>query len=125
MATMDRFKEVLQRGCLPEALGGEALTAQWKYDFLTAVHTMEEVESVTAALKKRAAKRGNLKEKLIATCRTNLQKITQKEELTAKDIEEALKILYAFRQELLPIEGEERSEKAIAKLVADGVSAGR
>ena len=42
---------------------------------------------------------------------------------SAKGIEETIKILAACRLELLPLEGEERAEKALAKLVADGITA--
>ncbi len=125
MATVDRFKDIVKKGHLPEEQGGQALTAQMKYDCLAAAHTMEQILELAAAFEKRAKKRDSLREKLSATTRKALQKLMDSEEAFSrtKDIDAAINILAACRTELLMMEGEELSEKALKKIIADGITA--
>lgn len=125
MATIDRFKDMLKQGHLPKEQGGQALTAQTKYDFLAAVHTMDQLQALEAAFDKRAQKRATLQEKLLATSRATLQKLLEDEEGLAslRDLDAAIKVLTACRTELLTIETEQRTEKALAKFIADGITA--
>ncbi|MBR3621816.1 MAG: hypothetical protein IKN43_00495, partial [Selenomonadaceae bacterium] len=64
MSTMERFQAVVKEGALPGELGGASLTAQAKYDFLAAYHSMEQLTAVIEAIEKRKKKRENLKEKI-------------------------------------------------------------
>ena len=125
MSTIDRFKDILKKGRLPEEQGGQALTAQMKYDCLAAAHTMDQILELAAAFEKRAKKRDSLREKLSATTRKALQKLLDSEAAFSrtKDIDAAINVLAACRAELLTMEGEEQSEKALKKLIADGITA--
>ena len=125
MATIDRFKDILKKGHLPEEQGGQALTAQTKYDFLAAAHTMDQILELAATLEKRAKKRESLREKLAQTSRKALQKLMDNEEgfTRAKEVDAALGVLTACRTELAAIEGEEQAEKVLKKIIADGITA--
>lgn len=125
MATIDRFKDILKQGRLPEEQGGQPLTAQTKYDFLAAAHTMDQILELTATLEKRAKKRSSLREKLAATSRKALQKLMDHDDgfSRVKDVDAAINVLTACRTELLALEGEEQSEKALKKIIADGITA--
>ncbi len=127
MATADRFKECLKSGKLPAELGGKALNAQTKYDYLAAVHTMEQIEALAEAIKARGKKRKVLKDKLLESTRNTLQGILDDEKSlqTVKGLDSAIKVLMACRVEFMRLEGEEQESKALGKLIEDGVSAGR
>lgn len=126
MAVMERFQEILKSGELPKDLGGARLPAQAKYDFLAALHTMEQLTAVIEALEKRKKKRETFKGKMIETCKKNLTKILEDGAISSsKDMEKAIEVLKACKNELVNIEAEETADKGIAKLVSDGVSAGR
>ena len=125
MATIDRFKDILKSGHLPKEQGGQALTAQTKYDFLAAAHTMDQILELTATLEKRAKTRASLREKLAATSRKSIQKLMDSENgfSRIKELDAALKVLTACRMELAAMEGEEQAEKALKKIIADGITA--
>lgn len=125
MSTIDRFKDILKQGHLPEEQGGQALTAQTKYDFLAAAHTMDQILELSATLEKRAKKRASLREKLTQTSRKAIQKLLDSPEgfSRAKDVDAALSVLTACRMELSAMEGEEQAEKALKKIIADGITA--
>lgn len=127
MATIDRFKECLKTGKLPKELGGKALDAQTKYDFLAAVHTMDQIEALAENLKARAKKREALKQKLVESTRSTLQGMLDDEDglNTAKKLEDAMKVLEACCIELSKLEGADHDAKAVGKMIQDGVSAGR
>ena len=125
MSTIDRFREMLKNGHLPEDQGGQALTAQTKYDFLAAAHTMDQILELAEALEKRAKKRASLREKLDATSRKALQKLIDSDTgfSRAKEVDSAISVLTACRAELLVMEGEEKAEKSLKKIIADGITA--
>ncbi len=125
MAVMERFQQILKDGALPKDMGGASLPAQAKYDFLAALHSMEQLTNVIEALEKRKKKRETFKGKIVDTCKKNLSKLLEGEINSSKDVEKAIDVLKACRQELTAMEAEESADKAIAKLVEDGVSAGR
>ena len=125
MATIDRFKDILKQGRLPEDQGGQPLTAQTKYDFLAAAHTMDQILELTATLEKRAKKRDSLREKLAQTSRKAIQKLLDSEEgfSRVKDVDATISVLTACRMELSTMDGEEQAEKALKKIIADGITA--
>ena len=125
MSTMERFQAVIKEGGLPEDLGGARLSAQAKYDFLAAYHSMEQLTAVIDAIEKRKKKRETLKTKILSTVKKSLTQLLEGEFSSVKDVDKAADILNACQKELLALDGEAASDKAIAKLVQDGVSAGR
>ena len=125
MAVMERFQQILKDGALPKDMGGANLPAQAKYDFLAALHSMEQLTNVIEALEKRKKKRETFKGKIVDTCRKNLSKLLEGAINSSKDVDKAIEVLKACKQELTAMEAEEAADKAIAKLVEDGVSAGR
>jgi len=125
MATMERFQAVIKEGELPSELGGARLSAQAKYDFLAALHSMEQLTAVIEAIDKRKKKRETLKEKIIGTTKKSVSKLIEGDFSSIKDIEKIIEILEVCKKELMMIECEALSDKAIGKLVVDGISAGR
>jgi len=125
MATIDRFKDILKQGKLPKEQGGQALTPQSKYDFLAAVHTMDQIEQLAEAIETRSKKRAALRKKFEETSRTALQSFLEKEDAfsNTKNIEAALKVLLTCHSEFLKMEGEEQEERALGKLIQDGITA--
>lgn len=125
MAVIERFQQILKEGSLPKDMGGAGLPAQAKYDFLAALHSMEQLTNVIETLEKRKKKRNTFKGKIIDTCKKNLVKLSEGEITSSKDVDKAIEVLKACKQELTAIEAEETADKAISKLVEDGVSAGK
>lgn len=125
MAVMERFNEIIKEGALPKDMGGALLPAQAKYDFLAAYHSMEQLSAVIESLEKRKKKRATFKGKIVDTCKKSLAKLTEGDISSSKDLEKAIEVLEACKKELNAIEAEEAADKAIGKLVVDGVSAGR
>ena len=126
MATIDRFKTALRIGI--SFKDGEnliPLTAQMKYDYLAAVHTMDQLTNLHNELEDRKKRRDALREKLSDSCRKSLKKIADGEEvLNVKHLDSAIKGLMEFRDELVKMESIERESERLAKLIEDGVSAG-
>jgi len=125
MAVMERFESIIKEGALPKEMGGASLSAQAKYDFLAALNSMRQLTDVIESLEKRKKKRTTFKGKIIDTCKKSLAKLTQSEITTSKDVDKAIEVLEACKKELMNMEAEETADKAIAKLVEEGVSAGR
>ena len=125
MATIDRFRDALKSGKLPEDQGGQALTAQTKYDFLAAVHSMEQLEDLIAVRALRAKKREALRKKFVETSRATLQGFLEKEDglSDVKAIDATIKVLMACRDEFLKLAGEEQEDRILGKAVQDGVTA--
>ena len=124
MSTLDRFKDVLAEGYLPDELGGSKLTAQAKYDFLAAVHTMDQIEAVNEAIANRQKKRDKMRRTLISSCATAIKKMIDNDKLNdLAGIEAAIKALNGCRDELIKLSGEEQSENVLKKFVADGITA--
>lgn len=125
LATIDRFRDIMKKGCLPKEMGGHALTAQAKYDFLAALNTMDQIQNLTVAIEKRENKRESFRERVVASALTALNKMFADKEknYTAQDIDGAIKLLTDCRTELLMLEGEEKSDRALKKLISDGITA--
>lgn len=125
MGTFERFQDALKNGTVtPE--GGEQLSAQLKYDYLAAVHTMEQLMNLEKEFKARKERRNQLLEKISTSCRMSLKKIVDSEGVfTLKQIDSAITGLQECRSEILKIEHSERIDGKLANIIKDGVSAGR
>lgn len=125
MATIERFREALKKGKLPPEQGGQELTAQTKYDFLAAVHTMEQIEDLLAVRALRAKKREALRKKFVETSRTALQGFLEKEDglSDVKAIDATIKVLMTCRDEFLKLAGEEQEDRILGKAIQDGITA--
>ena len=126
MATIDRFKTAIRIGI--SFKDGEnliPLTAQMKYDYLAAVHTMDQLTNLATEFEERKKRREALREKLSDSCRKSLKKIADGDDvLTLKQIDSAIKGLKEFRDELLKMETLDKESDKLSKLIEDGVSAG-
>ena len=127
MATIDRFKGILKDGKIFTEGASLKLDAQLKYDYLAAVHTMEQLEDLAAEIKDRNKKRDDLKAKLLNSCRNTLKNLVDDDNglKEIKNIDHAIKVLSDCRTELLKLEGAAHENKKLAKKIEDGVSAGR
>ena len=125
MGTFERFQDALKNGTVtPE--GGEKLSAQLKYDYLAAVHTMEQLLNLEKEFKSRKERREQLLEKISASAKKSLQKIVDSEGVfTLKQIDAAITGLQECRSEILKIEHSEKIDGKLSKIIKDGVSAGR
>ena len=125
MGTFERFTDALKNGTVtPE--GGEPLSAQLKYDYLAAVHTMEQILNLEKEFKGRKERREQLLEKISASAKKSLQKIAESDGvLTIKQIEAAITGLQECRSEILRIQHSEKVDGKLSKFIKDGVSAGR
>ena len=125
MGTFERFQDALKNGTVtPE--GGEKLSPQLKYDYLAAVHTMEQLLNLDKEFKNRKKNRTQLLEKISNSCKMSLKKIVDSEGVfTLKQLDAALKGLQECRSEILKIEHSESIDAKLSKIIADGVSAGR
>lgn len=125
MGTFERFKDALKNGTVtPE--GGESLSAQLKYDYLTAVHCMEQIMNLEQEFKARKDRREKLLEKISTSCRKSLKNIVESEGVfTLKQIDAAITGLQECRSEILKLEHSEKIDGKLAKIIVDGVSAGR
>ena len=125
MGTFERFKDALKNGTVtPE--GGEQLSPQLKYDYLAAVHTMEQLLNLDKEFKNRKKNREQLLEKISSSCKMSLKKLVDSEEaITLKQLDAAIKGLQECRIEILKIEHSEHIDAKLSKIIADGVSAGR
>ena len=125
MGTFERFQDALKNGTVsPE--GGEKLSAQLRYDYLAAVHTMEQILNLEKEFKSRKERRDQLLEKISSSARKSLQKIVESEGVfTVKQIDAAIKGLQECRSEILKIEHSEKIDGKLSQIIKDGVSAGR
>lgn len=126
MAIIDRFKDALESNTITDANDLEVpLSSQMKYDYLAAVHTMEQVEKLVREIENRKRSRAKLKEELFASCKQAVKKIAADDNaLTLKKIDEAIKILTDCRREIMKIDSASKESEKLAKFVKDGVSAG-
>ena len=126
MATIDRFKEALEAGTTIDANDLEVpLSAQMKYDYLAAIHTMEQLEKLAREIENRKRSRAKLEEELFKSCKQMLKKISDDQKpLTLKKIDDAIKTLTDCRREIMKIDSAARESDKLAKLIKDGVSAG-
>ena len=126
MATIDRFKEPLEKGGI--AIDGRLipLTAQMKYDYMAAVHTMEQLLDLAAAIDKNKKKRADLRERISNSCKMSLKKIVESEDtITMQQLEAAIHGLQECRKELLNLEIADKETNKLAEYIKDGISAGR
>ena len=126
MATLDRFKDSVETGTIIDANDLEVpLSAQMKYDYLAAIHTMEQLEKLSREIENRKRSRANLKEELFKSCKQALKKLAEDNNaLTLKKIDDAIKTLKDCRREIMKIDSAARESDKLAKLIKDGVSAG-
>ncbi len=126
MATLDRFKEAVDAGTIIDANDLEVpLSAQMKYDYLAAVHTMEQFEKLAREIENRKRSRAKLEDELFKSCKQVLKKLADDEKpLTFKKIDDAIKTLNDCRREIMKIDSAARESEKLAKLIKDGVSAG-
>lgn len=126
MATVDRFKEAVDKGRISVGGGAAApLSAQMKYDYLAAIHTMEQLTNLAAEMENRSEYREKLKAELLKSCCQSLKKIADDENgLTVKKIDAAIKMLNDCRYEVTKIESATRESNKLFELIKDGVSAG-
>ena len=125
MATIDRFKEVVESGTILDADDMEApLSPQMKYDYMAAINAMQQLMDVTAEIANRKNYRAKLKAELLKSCCQSLKKIADDENgLTLKKIDAAIKMLTDCRSEITKIDILERETDKLAKLVRKGISA--
>ena len=125
MGTFERFQDALKNGTVsPE--GGEKLSPQLRYDYLAAVHTMEQLLNLDKEFKARKERRDQLLEKISVSAKKSLQKIVESEGVfNLKQIDAAIKGLQECRSEILKIEHSEHIDGKLSKIIKDGISAGR
>ena len=126
MATIDRIKEAVETGTIIDANDLEVpLSAQLKYDFLAAIHTMEQLEKLAREIENRKRSRIKLEEELFKSCKQMLKKLAADEKpLTLRKIDDAIKTLTDCRREIMKIDSAARESDKLAKFIKDGVSAG-
>lgn len=126
MAIIDRFKDALETGTITDAHDLEVpISSQLKYDYLAAVHTMEQLEKLAREIENRKRSRENLKADLYKSCKQAIKKIADDEkELSLKRIDDAIKILNDCRREIMKIDSASKESEKLAKFIKDGVSAG-
>lgn len=124
--TIDRFRIPLEDGEIEADGEYLKMTAQMKYDYLAAIHSMEQLLNVIEAMNKQTAKRANLREKISNSCKMSLKKLIETPELiTIKQIDATIQGLQDCRNELLKLETADKETSRLHELVKDGVSAGR
>ena len=126
MATIDRFKEPLQKGGI--SIDGKLipLNAQMKYDYMAAVHTMEQLLDLAAAIEKNNKKRADLRKKISNSCKISLKKLVETEDIiTLKQIDAAIQGLQECKNELAKLEIADKETAKLAEYIKDGISAGR
>lgn len=126
MSVIDRFKEALDAGTITDAHDLEVpISAQLKYDYLAAVHTMEQLEKLAREIENRKRSREQLKADLYKSCRQAIKKLADEEkELSLKRIDDAIKLLKDCRREIMKIDSAAKESDKLAKFIKDGVSAG-
>lgn len=125
MATIDRFKEVVESGIIVDADDMEApISPQTKYDYMAAINAMQQLMDITAEMTNRKNNRAKLKADLLRVCCQSLKKIAEDENgLTIKKIDAAIKMLSDCRYEITKIDSAERETDKLAKLVSKGITA--
>lgn len=126
MATIDRFKDAVDKGRISVGGGAAApLSAQMKYDYLAAIHTMQQLENLAAEIEVRKNYRAKLKRELIQSCCQSLKKLAEDEDnITLRKIDAAIKMLIDCRYEVAKIDSATREADKLADFIKDGVSAG-
>ena len=127
MATIDRFKDVLETGTIIDANDMEApISAQMKYDYLAAVHTMEQLDKLAREIENRKRSRTALKEDLFKSCKQAIKKLADDgNPLNLKKIDDAIKLLTDCRREIMKIDSAARESNKLFDFIKDGVTAGK
>lgn len=127
MAIIDRFKDAVESGAITDANDLEVpLSAQMKYDYLAAVHTMEQLDKLLREIENRKRSREGLKADLYKSCKQAIKKLSEDEKpLSLKRIDEAIKLLTDCRREIMKIDSAAKESDKLAEFVKDGISAGR
>ena len=126
MTTIERFKEPLQNGEIEVDGSSIKMNAQMKYDYLAAVHSMEQLLNVIEMINKQNKKRENLREKISNSCKMSLKKLVESDEIiTLKQIDSTIQGLQDCRNEMLKLETADKETAKLFECVKDGVSAGR
>ena len=126
MATIDRFREMLSANRVKTDAGSVELSAQLKYDFLAAIHTMEQIENLQRLIESRRQKREALREKITTSCFNALTVLEDKEKLRdVKSLDAALRVLGECRTEMIKLASSDHEDEKLWKVIEDGVSAGR
>ena len=126
MTTIERFKEPLQNGEIEVDGSSIKMNAQMKYDYLAAVHSMEQLMDVIEMINKQNKKRENLREKISNSCKMSLKKLVESDEIiTLKQIDSTIQGLQDCRNEMLKLETADKETAKLFECVKDGVSAGR
>ena len=125
MATIDRFKEVVDSGIILDADEMEApLSPQMKYDFMAAINAMSELESVIADVANRKKYRTKLRTELLKSCCQSLKKLADDEDgFSLRKIDMAIKMLTDCRYEVTKIDSADKEVDKISKLIRKGVGA--
>ena len=125
MATIDRFKEIVNSGVIIDADEMEApLSSQMKYDYMAAINSMQQLTDVKAEMETRKKSRAKLRAELLKSCCQSMKKIAEDEDgLTLKKIDAVIKMLMDCRYEVTKIDSAERESEKLAKIVRQGVSA--
>ena len=125
MAVADRFKEVVESGVIMDADDMEApLSPQMKYDFMAAINSIEQLESLIAEIANRKKYRAKLKAELLKSCCQSLKKLADNDEdFTLRKIDMAIKMLTDCRYEVTKIDSAEKETEKLSKLIRKGVSA--
>lgn len=127
MAIIDRFKDALESGTITDANDLEVpISAQMKYDYLAAVHTMEQLEKLLREIENRKRSREDLKADLYKSCKQAIKKLAEDEKpLSLKRIDDAIKLLKDCRREIMKIDSAAKESEKLTEFVKDGISAGR
>ena len=127
MATIDRFKTALKIGIsFKDGESLRPLTAQMKYDYLAAVHTMTQLTEMAQEFEERKKRRAEFREKVSTSCKLSLKKFVESDEiLTLKQIDNAVKGLAECRNELLKLDSLDKECEKLYKFIEDGVTAGK
>ena len=126
MAVIDRFKDALEAGKITDAHDLEVpMSAQWKYDCLAAVHTMEQLEKLAREIENGKRARESLRAELFKSCKQALKKLADpNKDLTLKKIDDTIKLLSDCRREITKIDSASKESDKLAEFIRDGVSAG-
>lgn len=125
MAIIDRFKDALESNKIIDANDLEVpMSAQMKYDYLAAVHTMEQLEKLAREFENRKRARMKLKDELFKSCKHTIEKLAADENITLKKIDDAIKVLTDCRREIVKIDSVAKESEKLAAIIKDGVSAG-
>ena len=126
MATIDRFKDAVSNGKLNVGGGAAApLSAQMKYDYLAAIHTMEQLITLAEQIELRNEYRAKLRAELLRNCCQSLKRLAEDEnDLTLKKIDAAIRELRDCRREVVKIDSATKESRKLAEFIRDGISAG-